>query len=413
MRRVVVTGVGAVTPIGNNAVDFWESIKKGVCGIDKVTRFDVSDFKTQIAGEVKDFEPTDFIEKKEARKMDRCTQFAVVAAMEAVKDSGLDIKGAEDTWRVGVITGSGIGGIQTFEDQHTVLENRGPGRVSPFFIPMMISNMPAAQIAILTGAQGVNENIVTACASSTNAIGEAFRHIKYGTSDVIIAGGTEAALTPLAFAGFCNMKAMSTRNDDPKTASRPFDAERDGFVLSEGAGFIVLEELEHAKARGAEIIAEMVGYGATDDAYHITSPIPGGEGGAKAMEFAVKDAGINMEDMDYINAHGTSTKYNDQFETEAIKRVFGDHAYKMAVSSTKSMTGHLLGAAGGVEAIVCAKALQDGFIPATINYQNADSDCDLDIVPNEGRNADIKYAMSNSLGFGGHNASIVFKKYED
>ena len=413
MRRVVVTGVGAVTPIGNNAVDFWESIKKGVCGIDKVTRFDVSDFKTQIAGEVKDFEPTDFIEKKEARKMDRCTQFAVVAAMEAVKDSGLDIKGAEDTWRVGVITGSGIGGIQTFEDQHTVLENRGPGRVSPFFIPMMISNMPAAQIAILTGAQGVNENIVTACASSTNAIGEAFRHIKYGTSDVIIAGGAEAALTPLAFAGFCNMKAMSTRNDDPKTASRPFDAERDGFVLSEGAGFIVLEELEHAKARGAEIIAEMVGYGATDDAYHITSPIPGGEGGAKAMEFAVKDAGINMEDMDYINAHGTSTKYNDQFETEAIKRVFGDHAYKMAVSSTKSMTGHLLGAAGGVEAIVCAKALQDGFIPATINYQNADSDCDLDIVPNEGRNADIKYAMSNSLGFGGHNASIVFKKYED
>ncbi len=413
MRRVVVTGVGAVTPIGNNAADFWQAIKDGVCGIDKVTRFDVTGYKTQIAGEVKDFDPAQFIDRKDARKMDRYTQFAVVAAEEAVKQAGLDIKNSEDPWRVGVITGSGIGGIQTFEEQHATLETRGPGRVSPFFIPMMIANMGAAQIAIRTGAKGVNENIVTACASGTNAVGEAFRHIKYGTSDVIIAGGAEAAITPSAFAGFCNMKAMSTRNDDPKTASRPFDAERDGFVLSEGAGFLVLEELEHAKARGANIIAEMTGYGATDDAYHITSPVPGGEGGAKAMELAIKDAGIEPKDVDYINAHGTSTKYNDQFETEAVKKVFGDAAGKVMISSTKSMTGHLLGAAGGVEAIICALALNEGYVPATINYKNPDPDCDLDIVPNEGRKADIKYAISNSLGFGGHNATVVLKKYTD
>ncbi len=412
MRRVVITGVGAITPLGNNAADFWQAIKNGECGIDTVTQFDVSAYKTQIAGEVKNFDPTEFIGKKDARKMDRYTQFAVVAAEEAVRNSGLDIKN-EDTWRIGVITGSGIGGIKTFEDQQKVLAERGPGRVSPFFIPMMISNMGAAQIAIRTGAQGVNENIVTACASSTNAVGEAYRHIKYGTSDAVIAGGTEAALTPLAFAGFCNMKAMSTRNDDPKTASRPFDAERDGFVLSEGAGFLVLEELEHAKARGANIIAEMVGYGATDDAYHITSPLPGGKGGAKAMEFAIKDAGIEPKDVDYINAHGTSTKYNDQFETEAIKEVFGEAAKNVMVSSTKSMTGHLLGAAGGVEAIICALALNEGYVPATINYQNPDPTCDLDIVPNEGRNVDITYAMSNSLGFGGHNATILLKKYTD
>lgn len=412
MRRVVITGVGAITPLGNNAADFWQAIKNGECGIDTVTQFDVSAYKTQIAGEVKNFDPTEFIDKKDARKMDRYTQFAVVAAEEAVRNSGLDIKN-EDTWRIGVITGSGIGGIKTFEDQQKVLSERGPGRVSPFFIPMMISNMGAAQIAIRTGAQGVNENIVTACASGTNAVGEAYRHIKYGTSDAVIAGGTEAALSPSAFAGFCNMKAMSTRNDDPKTASRPFDAERDGFVLSEGAGFLVLEELEHAKARGAEIIAEMVGYGATDDAYHITLPLPGGMGGAKAMEFAIKDAGIEPKDVDYINAHGTSTKYNDQFETEAIKEVFGEAAKNVMVSSTKSMTGHLLGAAGGVEAIICALALKDGYVPATINYQNPDPTCDLDIVPNEGRNVDITYAMSNSLGFGGHNATVLLKKYTD
>ncbi len=411
MKRVVVTGMGAITPIGNNLDEFWAGIKNGVCGIDKVTLFDASDLKTQIAGEVKDFDPTEYIDKRDARKMDRFTQFAMVAADEAVKNSGLDME-KEDPWRAGVITGSGIGGISTFAEQHAILLEKGPGRISPFFIPMMIGNMAAAQIAIKHGMQGVNENVVTACASSTNALGTAFRHIQYGDSDIILAGGCEATVTKIAFAGFCNMKAMSTRNDDPKHASRPFDAERDGFVLSEGAAFLVLEELEHAKKRGAHIICEMAGYGATDDAYHITSPVPGGAGGAKAMEFAIKDAGITPADVTYINAHGTSTKYNDQFETEAIKTTFGDAARSVAVSSTKSMTGHMLGAAGAVEAIVCAKAIEDGYIPATINYENPDPDCDLDIVPNTGRNLEVKYAMSNSLGFGGHNASVVFKKYE-
>ena len=412
MRRVVVTGIGAVTPIGNDVPAMWESVKNGVCGIDKVTHFDVSGYKTQIAGEVKNLNVEDFIERKEVRKMDRYAQFALIAATEAVKNSGLDMT-KEDPWRVGVVTGSGIGGITTFEEQHENLMAKGPGRVSPFFIPMMISNMAACHIAIKFGAKGVNENIVTACASGTNALGDAFRHIQYGANDVIITGGAEAAVSPTAFAGFCNMKAMSTRNDDPKHASRPFDAERDGFVLSEGAGMLVLEELEHAKKRGANIICEVVGYGATDDAYHITSPIPGGEGGAMAMKLAIKDAGVSPDEIDYINAHGTSTKYNDHFETEAIKEALGEAAYKTAVSSTKSMTGHMLGAAGAVEAIICAKAISDGYIPATINYENPDPDCDLDIVPNKGRNGEIRYAMSNSLGFGGHNATVVLKKYED
>ena len=412
MKRVVVTGVGAVTPIGNDAKTFWQNIKDGVNGVDYVRSFDVSALKTQIAGEIKDLEVTEFIEKKEARKMDRYTQFAVIAAAEAVKDSGLDME-KEDPWRVGCITGSGIGGILTFEEQHTIYMEKGPGRVSPFFIPMMIANMAPCQIAIKFNAKGVNENVVTACASSTNALGTAFRHIQYGDNDVIIAGGAEATVAPTAFAGFCNMKAMSTRNDDPEHASRPFDLNRDGFVLSEGAAFLILEELEHAKARGANIICEMVGYGATDDAYHITSPIPGGEGGAKAMELAIKDAGVKPEDITYINAHGTSTKYNDQFETEAIKRVFGDAAYKVAVSSTKSMTGHMLGAAGAVEAVVCAKSIKEGYIPATMNYETPDPACDLDYVPNKGRVQDVEYAMSNSLGFGRHNATIVFKKYTD
>lgn len=411
MKRVVVTGIGAVTPIGNDAKVFWQNIKNGVNGIDYVKSFDASGMKTQIAGEIKDLDVTQFIDRKEARKMDRFTQLALIAAEEAVKDSGLDME-KEDPWRVGCITGSGIGGILTFEEQHTNYINKGPRGVSPFFIPMMIANMAPCQIAIKFNAKGVNENVVTACASSNNALGTAFRHIQYGDNDVIIAGGCEATVAPTAFSGFCNMKAMSTRNDDPKHASRPFDANRDGFVLSEGAAFLILEELEHAKARGAHIICEMVGYGATDDAYHITSPIPGGEGGAKAMELAIKDAGATPEDITYINAHGTSTKYNDQFETEAIKKVFGDAAYKVAVSSTKSMTGHMLGAAGAVEAVVCAKAIEDGYIPATINYETPDPACDLDIVPNEGRVQDVEYAMSNSLGFGGHNATVVFKKYK-
>lgn len=412
MRRVVITGIGAVTPIGNDVPAMWESVKNGVCGIDKVTHFDASGYKTQIAGEIKNLNVEDLIERKEARKMDRYAQFALIAATEAVKNSGLDMT-KEDPWRVGVVTGSGIGGITTFEEQHENLMAKGPGRVSPFFIPMMISNMAACHIAIKFGAKGVNENIVTACASGTNALGDAFRHIQYGANDVIITGGAEAAVSPTAFAGFCNMKAMSTRNDDPKHASRPFDAERDGFVLSEGAGMLVLEELEHAKKRGANIICEVVGYGATDDAYHITSPVPGGEGGAMAMKLAIKDAGVSPDEIDYINAHGTSTKYNDHFETEAIKDALGEAAYKTAVSSTKSMTGHMLGAAGAVEAIICAKAISDGYIPATINYENPDPDCDLDIVPNKGRNGEIRYAMSNSLGFGGHNATVILKKYED
>ncbi|MGN0182146.1 MAG: beta-ketoacyl-ACP synthase II, partial [Candidatus Ornithomonoglobus sp.] len=371
-----------------------------------------TDFKTQIAGEIKDLDVTELIDKRAVRKMDRFTQFALIAASEAVADSGLDME-KEDPWRVGCITGSGIGGILTFEEQHKNYIERGPGRVSPFFIPMMIGNMAPCQIAIKFNAKGVNENVVTACASSTNAIGTAFRHIQYGDNDVIIAGGCEATVAPTAFAGFCNMKAMSTQNDDPKHASKPFDKNRDGFVLAEGAAFLILEELEHAKARGAHIICEMVGYGATDDAYHITSPIPGGEGGAKAMELAIKDAGAKPEDITYINAHGTSTKYNDLFETQAIKKALGEAASTVAVSSTKSMTGHMLGAAGAVEAIVCAKAIEDSYIPATINYETPDPECDLDIVPNEGRNQAVEYAMSNSLGFGGHNATVVFKKYTD
>ncbi len=412
MRRVVITGMGAVTPIGNNIDTFWQSIRSGKCGIDRVTQFDASEFKTRIAGEVKDFEPTDFIDKKDARKMDRYAQLALVAASEAVEDSGLNME-KEDPWKVGVITGSGIGGIKTLEEQHKTLLERGPGRVSPFFIPMMIANMGAAQIAIKFGAKGINENIVTACASGTNAIGDAMRHIQHGANDVIIAGGAEAAIDALAFAGFCSMKAMSTRNDDPLHASRPFDAERDGFVLSEGAGFVVLEELEHAEARDAHIYCELAGYGATDDAYHITSPVPGGAGGAKAMALAIQDAGAQPEDITYINAHGTSTKYNDHFETQAIKSVFGEYAKELAVSSTKSMTGHLLGAAGGVETIVCALAIKNSYIPPTINYENPDPDCDLDIVPNEGREQEVRYAMSNSLGFGGHNATVLLKKYGD
>ena len=411
MKRVCITGIGAVTPIGNNVSEFWASIKKGVCGVDKVTAFDTENYKCQIAAEVKDFNAEDYIDKKEARKMDRYTQFGVVAASEAFEMSGLNMEN-EDPWRIGVITGSGIGGMATLEDQSKMLFERGPGRVSPFFVPMMISNILAAQVAIKYGLRGANENVVAACASGTNAIGNAYNIIKRGECDAILAGGAEAAITPLSFAGFCSMKAMSTNNDDPKSASRPFDAERDGFVMGEGAGFLMLEEYEHAKKRGANIICEVVGYGITNDAYHITSPIPGGEGGAKAMELAIRSAGITPKDIDYINAHGTSTKYNDSFETQAIKSVFGESAKDVMVSSTKSMTGHLLGAAGGIEAIVCAMALKEGFVPATINYKTPDPECDLDIVPNEGRNADIEYAMSNSLGFGGHNSCIVLKKYK-
>lgn len=411
MKRVVITGMGAITPVGNNVDSFWDSLKNGKSGVTRVTRFDPEPFKCQIAAEVKDFDPAEYIDKKEARRMDRFTQFAVVAADEAIKNSGLDLE-KEDLWRIGVITGSGVGGMETIEDQHQSLMEKGGGRVSPFFVPMMISNIAPAQIAIKYRLKGANFNVVSACASGTNALGEAFKKIQDGSCDVILAGGCEAAIIPLSFAGFCNMKAMSTRNDEPEKASRPFDNDRDGFVMGEGAGILVLEEYEHAKSRGANIICEFAGYGATDDAYHITSPIPGGLGGAKAMEFAIKDAGIDASDITYINAHGTSTKYNDSFETEAIKSVLGDSAKDVYVSSTKSVTGHLLGAAGAIEAIACAKSISEGFIPPTINYTTPDPECDLNYVPNVGIKKDVKYAMSNSLGFGGHNATIIFKKYE-
>jgi 3-oxoacyl-[acyl-carrier-protein] synthase II len=409
-RRVVITGVGAVTPIGHGKEAFWNAIKEGQCGIDLVTRFDTTDYTCKIAAEVKDFDVTQYVDRKEAKRMDRYTHYAMAASKMALEDANINVEEL-DGERVGVILGSGVGGIGTLEDQHSTLMAKGPGRVSPFFIPMMISNMAAGHIAIMTGAKAVNETIVSACASGTNAIGDAFRAIRNGDVDVVISGGAEAPITPLAFAGFCSMKAMSTRNDDPKCACSPFDAERDGFVMGEGAGIVILEELEHALNRGANIIAEVVGYGSTDDAYHITAPAPNGEGGARAMKLAIKDAGIEASDVDYINAHGTSTPYNDKYETAAIKTVFGDHAFKFAVSSTKSMTGHLLGAAGGIEAIVCALALRDGYIPATMNYKNADAECDLDYVINKGRNQEIQYALSNSLGFGGHNATILLKKY--
>lgn len=409
MKRVVITGTGVVSPVGNDTETFWNNIKNGVSGIGTVTRFDVENYTCKVAGEVKDFDITQFIDKKEAKRMDRFTHYAVAAALMAVKDAGLDME-KEDANRVGVILGSGIGGIETLENQHETMMNKGPGRVSPFFIPMMISNMAAGQIAILTGAKGVNETVVTACASGTNAVGDAFHAVRNGMVDVCLSGGAEAAVTPLSFAGFCSEKAMST-NPDPETACRPFDKERDGFVMGEGAGILVLEELEHAQKRGAHIIAEIIGYGATDDAFHITAPAPDGEGGARAMQAALDDAGISYTDVDYVNAHGTSTYYNDKYETVAIKTVFKEHAKNLKISSTKSMTGHLLGATGGVEAVICALGLQDGFIPATIHYNTPDEECDLDYVPNKGIEMDYDVAISNSLGFGGHNATIVMKKY--
>ncbi len=412
MKRVVVTGVGAVTPIGIGKNIFWQNIKAGVCGIDRITRFDVSDYDCQIAAEVKDFDPAEYMDKKEAKRMDLFVQYAIAGAKMAIEDAKLDID-AEDPERMGCMLGSGIGGIHTTCEQHSRLLEKGPSKVSPFMIPMMISNMAVGQVAIRFHLKGVNLTAVSACASGTDAIGHAFLAIQRGDADVIVSGGAEATINELSLAGFCSMKALSTRNNDPKGACSPFDAERDGFVMGEGAGILVLEELEHAKARGAHIIAEVVGYGSSNDAYHMTAPAPDGEGGARCMAAAVKSAGIMPNQVDYINAHGTSTPYNDKYETAAIKTVFGDHAYKMAVSSTKSMTGHMLGAAGGIEAIATALALEEGYLPATINYKTPDPECDLDYVTNQGRNADITYALSNSLGFGGHNASIVMKKYTD
>ncbi|MBL4952385.1 beta-ketoacyl-ACP synthase II [Neobacillus sp. OS1-32] len=409
-RRVVVTGVGAVTPLGNDVETTWKGILAGKSGVGPLTRVNADEYPAKVAAEVKDFNPELFMEKKDARKMDRFTQFAVASAIMAVKDATLTIN-EENAHRVGVWIGSGIGGMETFEQQFEIFQKRGYKRVSPFFVPMLIPDMATGQVSITLGAKGFNSCTVTACATGTNSIGDAFKVIQRGDADVMITGGAEAPITRMSVAGFCANTALST-NPDPQTASRPFDKNRDGFVIGEGAGIVVLEELEHALARGAKIYAEIVGYGATGDAYHITAPAPNGEGGARAMRMAITDSGLNPEDIDYINAHGTSTEYNDKFETLAVKEVLGDHAYKVAMSSTKSMTGHLLGAAGGVEAIFTVLAMKDGILPPTINYQTPDPDCDLDYVTNAARPKEIKAAMSNSLGFGGHNATIVFKKYE-
>lgn len=409
-NRVVITGMGAVTPIGNDVNDFWNNIKKGTCGIDIIKSFDITDFKCKLAAEVKDFDVTVALDKREARKMDKYCQYAMVAADEAIKNSGLDLE-AEDRERIDVIVGSGIGGIGTIEREHTKLMEKGPSRVTPYLIPMIIGNMAAGNIAIKYGAKGMCSSVVTACATGTNAIGDSFHLIQDGRADIIIAGGAEASVSPLALAGFAQLTALS-KSEDPLRASIPFDKERDGFIMGDGAGIVILESLEHAQKRNAKIYAEVKGYGATCDAYHITSPSPSGEGAARSMVMALKDGDIKAEEISYINAHGTSTPYNDKFETVAIKVAFGDYAYKIPVSSTKSMTGHLLGASGAIEAIVCAKALEEGFVPATIGYKVPDEDCDLDIVPNIGRKQQLKYAMSNSLGFGGHNATIILKKWD-
>ncbi len=409
-RRVVITGLGAVTPIGIGKDKFWDSLVAGRSGIDKITAFDASSIDCQIAGEVKDFDSTAFIDKKEAKRMDRFAQFAVAAAKMAFEDSGLDLD-KEDKERIGTCVGTGIGGVDTLHSQFKVLFEKGPDRVSPFFVPMMIANMASGQISITFGLKGVNTCVVTACATGTNCIGDSFRIIARGEADVMVAGGTEAAVSPIAVGGFASMKALSTRNDEPQKASRPFDRDRDGFVMGEGSGIVVLEELEHALARGANIYAEVVGYGTNADAYHVTAPAPEGIQAAKCMQLALNDAGITPDKVEYINAHGTSTPPNDLNETKAIKKVFGDHAKNLSVSSIKSMTGHLLGAAGGIEAIATALTIKNSIIPPTINLENLDEDMDLDYVPNKARHREVNYALSNSFGFGGHNATLLLKKF--
>ena len=411
MRRVVITGIGAVTPVGKDAPSTWESICAGRHGITKIDRFDTEDLGVSVAALVKDFDPSSILDRKEQRRTDPYCQFALYAATEALRDCGSDLKDL-DPYRVGVIIGSGIGGMQTFEENHQKFLEKGPGRVSVFFIPMMISNMAAGNISIRTGFKGANFAPVTACASSAHAVGEAFRLIRNGYLDACVAGGAEATITKFAMAGFNNMGALS-RSTDPDRASIPFDKERDGFVMGEGAGVLILEELEHARARGAKIYAEVAGYGATGDAHHITSPAPDGEAAAKAMELAYTEAGLTPADIDYINAHGTSTPVNERYETIAIKKALGDAAKTVAVSSTKSMTGHMLGAAGAVEAMLTALALRDGILPPTVGYKVPDEECDLDVVPNTARKQDIRAALSNSLGFGGHNAALCLKKYAD
>ncbi|MCT1904016.1 beta-ketoacyl-ACP synthase II [Oceanobacillus sojae] len=409
-KRVVITGLGAVTPVGNDVSTMWESIIHGKSGIDFVTKVDKELFTAKAAAEVKDFDPAAYMEKKDARKMDPFTQYAVAAAKMAVEDANLEITD-ENADRIGVWIGSGIGGMKTWEDQHSKFLDKGAKRVSPFFVPMMIPDMAAGQVSIQLGAKGINACTVTACSSGANSIGDAFKVIQRGDADAMITGGTEAPISDMAFAGFTSAKALST-TDDPKKASRPFDKERNGFVMGEGSGILILESLESAKARGAKIYAEIVGYGATGDAFHITAPAENGEGAARAMQHAIDDAELNSDDIDYLNAHGTSTNLNDKYETEAIKTVFGEKAFSLAISSTKSMTGHLLGAAGAIEAIISIKAIVDGIVPPTINYEHPDPECDLDYVPNEARKQEVNAVISNSLGFGGHNVALVFKKYE-
>ncbi|MEH6991101.1 beta-ketoacyl-ACP synthase II [Neobacillus drentensis] len=411
-KRVVITGVGAVTPLGNDAHTSWKQIKSGVSGVGPATLFDVDEVDVKIAAEVKGFAPEEFMDKKDARRMGRYSHFAIAASQMAVKDAGIQIGEEIQPERVGVWIGSGIGGLAEFEEQHRKFIEKGQRRVNPFTIPMFIPDMAAGQVSISLGAKGINNCSVTACASGANSIGDAFRVIQKGDVDVMIAGGTEATITGMTVAGFSNMTALS-KNPDAATASRPFDKNRDGFVIGEGAGIVVLEELEHALARGAAIYGELVGYGATGDAHHITTPAPEGEGAARAMKLALADAGITPEQVDYINAHGTSTYYNDLYETLAIKEVFKDHAYKLSVSSTKSMTGHLLGATGAIEAIFSLFAIKDGIIPPTINYETPDEQLDLDYVPNVAKIKDVQVVLSNSLGFGGHNATLVFKKFTE
>ncbi len=411
-KRVVITGIGAVTPIGIGKENFFAGLKAGKNGIGRITQFEPTDYGCQIAGEVLDFNPDDFIDKKESKRMDKYTQFAVAAAKLALEDSKLDLN-TVDRDRVGIFIGNGIGGMRTLHAQYEKLFSKGPSKISPFFIPMVIANMAPGQISIALNIHGPSECVVTACASGANAIGNVFQVVRSGEADIMFAGGTEAAISQAGVAGFTSMKALCTdHNDDPAHASRPFDKNRSGFVMGEGAGIIVLETLEHAKARGAHIYAEIVGYGRNDDAYHITTPAPDGEYQAKCMQLAIASAGLQPEDVDYINAHGTSTHYNDAGETVAIKKVFGAHAYKLAVSSTKSMTGHMLGAAGGVEVIASIMAIDEGIIPPTINYETPDEGLDLDYVPNKSRAQNVNVAMSNSFGFGGHNACIVLKKVE-
>ncbi|WP_022669652.1 beta-ketoacyl-ACP synthase II [Hippea alviniae] len=409
MRRVVVTGVGAITPVGLTADESFKNACKGISGIDRITRFDPSNYTVQIAGEVKGFDPTKYVDKKDVKKIDLFSLYAIAATQEAVENAGLEIE-KENPFRVGVSVGSGIGGLQTIEKYNEALLKRGQKGVSPFFIPVAVINMAAGNIAMKFGFKGPNFSDVTACATGTHSIGLGARCIAYGDADVMICGGTESTITPLAVSGFANMKALSTRNDEPQKASRPFDKDRDGFIIGEGAGILVLEEYEHAKKRGAPILAEFVGFGMSDDAYHFTAPDPEGDGATYAMQMALNDAKLNPEDVDYLNAHGTSTYFNDIIETKAIKRVFGDYAYKLTISSTKSVTGHLLGAAGGVEAVFSVLALKNGIIPPTMNLDNPDEECDLFYTPNEAIEKDIRVAMSNSFGFGGTNAVVIFKK---